>query len=472
MLYAVKILVVFELLLLTGCAQFDAQPITPDQSAAHLEERTFADPALAAFIADNLGPGFGSGAPPPWQFETLTLAAFYFQPELDVARAQWAVAEAGRVSAGERPNPTLGLTPAYNATSGSPSPRIVTATIDFTLQTAGKRGYRIAQAAQLSEAARLNIASVAWQVRARVWSSLLDLYGAREAERLLAQQQVIHTANLRILEVQYQEGAISAFELTQARLAADSARLALHDAERQTAEARVRLADALGVPVDALEVIEFDFDRFTELPTDVAVAEVRRQALLNRADILSSLAEYAASQAKLQLEVANQYPDIQLGPGYEYDQGDNKWAIGFGLSLPVFNRNQGAIAEAQARRAEAAARFNALQARVLGEIDLAVASLRTALAKQADANAMLAELTHQEDVARSMVEVGEISGSELAALQLQLSVSMLARLDAILQAQRAAGQLESAVQSSLGLPDVVWQNSPRISDANDAKGRP
>jgi outer membrane protein TolC len=472
MLHTVKILVVVALLLLAGCAQFDAQPLAADQNAAQFEERSFADPALTAFIEKNMGSGFDPGAPRTWELETLTLAAFYFQPELDVARAQWAVAEAGRISAGERPNPTLGLTPAYNSTTGSPSPRIVTATINLTLQTAGKRGYRIAQAAQLSEAARLNIASVAWQVRARVWSGLLDLYGAREAESLLAQQQSIHAANLRILEVQYREGAISAFELTQARLAADGARLALHDAKRQTAEARVRLADALGVPANALDGIEFGFERFTEPPADVATADVRRQALLNRSDILSALAGYAASQAKLQLEIANQYPDIQLGPGYEYDQGDNKWSLGIALALPVFNRNQGAIAEAQARRAESAAQFDALQARVLGEIDLAVAGLRTALDKQADANAMLAELTRQENAARSMLEVGEISGSELAALQLQLSVSMLARLDAQLQAQRAAGQLEVAVQSSLGLPDVVWQDSPRISGATGAKGRP
>lgn len=402
----------------------------------------------------------------------LMLAAFYFHPELDVARAQWAVTEAGRVTAGERPNPTAAVAPGRNTTTATPSPRIVTAALDLTLETAGKRGYRIAQAVQLAEAARLNIASVAWQVRSRVRSGLLDLYGARESEALLRQQQTIHAENLRILEFQYQEGAISAFELTQARLASDSARLALHDAERRSAEARVQLADAIGVPVSALEGVEFSFESFDELPTDLPVPDVRSRALLNRADILGALAEYAASQSKLQLEIARQYPDVHLGPGYEYDQGDDKWSLGLSLTLPVFSRNEGAIAEARARRAEAAARFDALQARVLAEISLAVAAYRTALRKQMDASAMLADLTRQERVAQSMLEAGEISGSDLAALRLQLSVSTLARLDALLQAQRAAGQLEDAVRRPLGVPSAVWEDPPRFSEAIGAKDRP
>ena len=94
----------------------------------------------------------------------------------------------------------------------------------------------------------------------------------------------------------------------------------------------------------------------------------------NRPDILASLSEYAAAQSAVQLEIAKQYPDVHLGPGYEYDQGQNKWALGLSVELPVRNRNQGPIAEAQAKREEAAARFIDLQARVIAEIDRALAT--------------------------------------------------------------------------------------------------
>ena len=442
-----------------GCARFEPRPIAPADTAARFEQRSLDNPALKSFLEANIHRELNGGSGQPWNLELLTLAAFYYQPSLDVARAQWGVATAGKITAGERPNPTLSVTPGYSSTTAIPSPWIVTPSLDIPIETAGKRGYRIAQAQQLSEAARLNIAAVAWQVRSAVRRSLVNLEAALASEALLQEQQKIQAENLRLLELQYQAGAISAFELTQARVAADGARLAWRDAQRQSAEARAQLAQAIGVPVRALDCVEFSSDSLHLLPVEVVPAQAQRQALLNRTDILGALAEYAASQSALQLEIAKQYPDIHLSPGYEYDQGNNKWFLGLSVTLPVFNHNQGAIAEAQARRTEAAARFNALQAAVLAEIDLAFAGYQAALRKQADAEAMLVDLNSQNKSAGALLEAGEISKSELAGLQLQFSAAALARQDAITKAAQAAGQLEDAIQSPLSLPANLDQLS-------------
>src|SRR5204862_2361235 len=79
-----------------------------------------------------------------------------------------------------------------------------------------------------------------------------------------------------------------------------------------------------------------------------------------------------AAEAAFQTEIAKQSPDVHVNPGYEYDQGDNKWSLGVSVELPILNQNQGPIAEARARREEAAARFNALQSKVLADIERAV----------------------------------------------------------------------------------------------------
>ena len=462
---AVSVLAGVGALGLSGCAHFHDQPLSAEKSSADFNARTLTDTGLKAYLEANHVTGEWPRA--SWDFNSLSLAAFYYQPSLDVARAKWAVAAAGKTTAGERPNPTLSVSPAYNTTTTVPSPWIVTPSLDIPIETAGKRGYRIAQATQLSEVARLNIASVAWQVRSAVRRSLVNLDAARAMQALLREQQKIQTENLRLLDQQLQAGAISPFELTQARVAADSTRLAWRDAERQSAEARVKLAQAIGVPTAALEGVEFLFDSLHAMPAEVAPAEVRRQALLNRADILGALAEYAASQSALQLEIAKQYPDIHLSPGYEYDQGDNKWSLGLSVTLPVLNHNQGAIAEAQARRTESAAKFNALQAGVLAEIDLAVTSYRAALQKQADADAMLANLRSQENAARARLDAGDISKSELAVLQLQFSTGALARQDALTQARQAKGQLEDALQSPAELLPSA-EHSPRAQQAKAA----
>jgi cobalt-zinc-cadmium efflux system outer membrane protein len=449
----------FLVLLAAGCAHYESRPISAEGASADFQARSLGDPGLKAFLETN-SPGTLPGWPLPlWDSTRLTLAAFYFHPDLDVARAKWAVATAGRLTAAERPNPTLSVTPAYNSTTHVPSPWLVTPTLDLPIETAGKRGYRIAQASQLSEAARLNLASVAWQVRGRVRRSCVELFSARESLVLLKEQNALQEENLHSLEQQHQAGAISAFEVTQARLAANATRLAFREAERQHAEALVQLAGAVGVPVGALAGVQLSFADLQTLPGEPPSAEARRQALLSRPDILGALAEYAASESALQLEIAKQYPDVHLNPGYEFDQGDNKWSLGLSVTLPVFNRNQGAIAEAEARRTAAMASFNALQARVLGELDRATAGYRGALARQQEADALLGAAQEQEQASRGSLEAGAISRSELVAQRLVLSTAALVRLETLVKAQQALGELEDAIQSPVGLP--VDTLSPR-----------
>lgn len=442
------------------CAHYQPQPISPKKAQEDFLHRSFSDPGLKAFLEANLPQPLNAGVRASWDLDSLTLAAFYFHPGLDVARAQWAEAKGGMITAGQRPNPSFNITPGYDTTTSVPSPWLPFGSLDIPIETAGKRHHRMVQAAQLAIAARLNLASVAWQVRSGVRRALLGLYAAQQAQALLQDQQALQIENLKVLEGQYKAGAVSAFELTQARISANAARLALHDAEQQRSEASVQVAEAIGVPSDALKAITLSFDSFKQLPGEAPLKEARRKALLNRSDILGALASYAASEAALRLEIANQYPDLDIGPGYQYDQGENKWSIGLTIRLPVFNQNQGPIAEAKAKRAEAQAQFQTLQAHVLAALDTAVATYRLARQKAKDAQAMLADLKNQEHLAKGMFHVGEISKSELIARRMELSASALASLDALIKAQQALGALEDAVQVPMGLPNTVWEAAP------------
>ncbi len=237
-------------------------------------------------------------------------------------------------------------------------------------------------------------------------------------------------------------------------------RLSQHDAARQEAEARVQLASAVGVTAHAMEGVRLDLTALEGAAPDVPSAEARHQALVNRPDVLGALAMYAASQAALQLEVARQYPDIRLGPGYEMDQSDNKWTLGLGVTLPIFNRNQGPIAEADARRTEAAARFMSVQAGAIGGIDLALAAYRAAREKADATDAMRGDLQKQEQTSRAQYAGGQISRLELNGIQLQLAGTELARLDARVEVQRTLGQLEDAMQSPT-LADWVSETPPK-----------
>lgn len=447
MITPAKILRLLPLLLLTGCVHFESRPIAPAETAARLDQRTLDNPALKTFLETNLHRELTAS----WNFEMLALAAFYYQPGLEVARAQWRVSQAEIKTAGGRPNPTITAGPGYNfsALSGV-NPWMPFATLDVPIETAGKRGHRIARAEHVSEAARLNIAMTAWQVRRAVRSSLLEFLAARRREELLQEQTSLQQQIVESLEQRQQAGAISSAEVGVVRVMFAKSQAELADAQRLRVEAHARVAEAVGVPLRALNDVELIFEVSNFPATDqLASADVRQQALQSRADILGALAEYAASQSALQIEIAKQYPDIHLNPGYQWDQGEHKWQLGLSAELPVLNRNQGPIAEAVARRAEAAARFEATQAKALAEIDRAVAVLATSR-KNLDA---LQLLTAAQKARRGSVEVQIKAGAaerlDLLNAQLESGASALAELDAHVKLQQAIGALEDTVQKSL-----------------------
>jgi outer membrane protein, heavy metal efflux system len=454
-------------LLATGCVRYHPQPISPAATLDDFEARRLDAAPLGEFLRTR--DGITQWPPVSWDLNTLTLAAFYYSPDLDVARAQWGVARGGVITAGGRPNPSLTAGLGYNASTpaGDISPWIPEALLDLPIEVAGKRGIRIRRAGQLSEAARLNVLTVAWQVRSRVRLSFLDFYVAVEVDSLLARQQQIQTQIVAILEAQLAVGEVSAFEITQARIALANSRLARLGAAQQRAAARSELADALGVPPVAVDSIGFFFQGLNGITQELPAAEIRRQALLSRSDILGALAEYEASQAALQLEVRKQYPDLNLGPGYQLDQTDNKWTLGVSVVLPLLNRNKGPIAEAAAMREASAARFLTVQSRALGEIEAAIAAARAATDQVGAADSLLNDLARRDRSAQAAYQVGEISRLELLGVQAEMITTGLARLDALASAQQAIGRLEDAMQSPLDVGPWVLEAPPRTGGKDE-----
>jgi cobalt-zinc-cadmium efflux system outer membrane protein len=433
---------------LAGCATYHPKPISPEQTAAAFDARSLQDEGLHAFLETNHITG--AWPRPSWDLNALTLVAFYDQPSLAEAREQFAAMQAAEITAGERPNPTVGFTPTYDTTTTPPW--ILGLTWDIPLETAGKRGKRIAEAQHFSEAARWNLVSAVWQVRSQVRTALLNLYVARETESLLNRQESAQSNVVRLLAGQFAAGAVSSYEITQARVTLETTQLALADAIGQRRQARVQLANALGLPLHALDGEKLSFAGLNQFPRELTRPEVRREAILNRADVRGALAEYAASQSALQLEIAKQYPDVHLNPGYELDQTDNKWSLGLTVDLPLLNHNQGPVAEAEAKRKQAAAHFLTVQSTAIGEIDSALAGYHAALQKSATAKALLGHLQEQLKSIRAQAEAGEVAPLAVASAEAEYATGAQSRLDALVKAQQALGQLEDAVQSPLTLP--------------------
>ena len=436
------------------------------------------DTNFKAFLETNLQHTFTEWPLTSWDFPALTLAAFYFHPSLDVARAQWAVARGGETTAGARPNPVLGVTPGYSANAPKGvSPWFPSVTLDVPIETAGKRGYRLAHAGQLSEVARLNISIAAWQVRSGLRVAL-DEYSATKARTTgLEQLNKYQEETVQLLEQRLAAGAISATEVSPARIALAKLRVELVDAVRQSMTARGKIAEAIGVPLESIRFFEFlaNYEvrnnptlraAFSEFAAHYSAPAARRVALQGRADVLAALAEYAASQSALQLEIAKQYPDLHLNPGYQYDQGENKWTLGLSVELPVLYRNQGGIAEAKARRDEAAAKFVALQVKVIAQVDQAVLGCQSAMSSIAPLMSVSSAQLQQVNNLQKAFEAGGADRLEVVAAKTEYTTMQMAFLDAEMKERQAFGALEDALQQPFdGLSTV--ERDPKLQAARD-----
>ncbi|MBS1104541.1 MAG: outer rane efflux family protein, partial [Deltaproteobacteria bacterium] len=265
-------------------------------------------------------------------------------------------------------------------------------------------------------------------------------------------------------------GAASQADAMLERLSLLGTEADLADAERNRAGARAQLAAGIGVPARALDAIELAHP--LGLPGDpldsLAETDARRQALLQRADVLAAIDAYAASEAALRLELAKQWPDLHLGSGYQFDQGQSKWGLSVSLELPVMNQNGGPIAEAVAARSEAGARFVALQAQVIAELDQGFAQVRAARDQVARCEARLAEqrrATQRASAARADGAADRLA-EVTAELETQSRESTL--LDARLALEHARAQLEAAVQGPLAR-DVAQAESPRSQSAGGTR---
>ena len=155
---------------------------------------------------------------------------------------------------------------------------------------------------------------------------------------------------------------------------------------------RAALAAAIGVPSPAAAFFRMCSCPWPDLDSPPAagslpIAEVRRAALINRFDVRSALAQYAAAEADLRLQIAKQYPDLDIGPGYTYEEKQSYFTLGFSAIIPMFDRNRGPIAEAEAGRLKAAAAFLATQAEVISKSERSLAVYRVALEELAEGRA-------------------------------------------------------------------------------------
>jgi outer membrane protein TolC len=124
--------------------------------------------------------------------------------------------------------------------------------------------------------------------------------------------------------------------------------------------------------------------------------------------------------------------------------------------LPILNQNQGPIAEAKARRKEAAARFNEVQAKALAEIERATEVLRISAQTVSELQALSQQQNARRASVAAAVQAGAAERLELLAADLELANTQLVQLEGQLKAAKALASLEAAVQRPFEVPSLIF----------------
>ncbi len=442
--------------LLGACAHYTPHPRPAARVAVDFTQRTLSDPQLRARLDQQLPAR--AWPRPQWDRADLLVAMLYFNDGLAAGRAGARVASAGTRTAREHPNPTVTLMSEYaNQHDGSPLWLWAVVT-DWLLDAGAKRGARISLADLSAQRAGYDLAELTWKQRSALRRAAADLL---ITEREIALRETVNTdrqAQLDMSRRRLEAGAAARGDLDRLVRDALQDEQQLHDARRRASLARSALAVTVGVPVKALESLKLGWEHLDDPPAfDALLLErARDDALLARADVHGAVVAYSMAEQALRLEVARQYPDVHLGPAYTWDHGIRRYQFNLGLTLPLLNRNAGAIGEAEARREEAGAHLEATVALAWQEIDEAIRQWGLARARLTEARGPVYDAARHiyAQTVRGF-EAGANDRTELVAARVAQTLAELQVLDSLRTAQEALAALEDALRRPLEGPELT-----------------
>lgn len=179
-------------------------------------------------------------------------------------------------------------------------------------------------------------------------------------------------------------------------------------------------------------------------------------ALQRRLDVGAALANYVVAEDSVRLEVANLYPNLVLAPGFGWNQGVAQWSLGLTLPTLVLNRNMGRLAEAEARRASSAARFEHVQQIVIQDVGAAQLECQGAREQLAVADSLRISSRRQLNLAEAAFRRGETGQTEVAIARLIVVRALRTQQTAAARAAAAGVAIERAVGGWLAGPSLPF----------------
>jgi cobalt-zinc-cadmium efflux system outer membrane protein len=321
-------------------------------------------------------------------------------PQMRAAAAMRQGAQAGIVTARAYPNPEV------NILAGNQSIRMNSSvpgllqhySVGQPLEWPEARRTRIEAARRGQESSEYTLAETRLAVQSAVKQTFFDVL-RRQGEVQLAQENLRLIEDLRRrIQVQVEVGEAARLELTRAEAEVATARNLARSAQLRLFTARSAFRAAVSTPLSDDVEPQGELSPPALLPS---MEELTAEVLSRYPSLAQAQAEVRRAESKLQSEKAQRKPQPWLRGEYEQQPDLRFYRLGVTVPLPVWNRREGPIAEAEAALLQAKAIVDLRRVELTAALERAyrqyevagqqVVSLREGALKEAEAALQAAE---------------------------------------------------------------------------------
>lgn len=297
-------------------------------------------------------------------------------PELATFAYDVRIAEARVLQASLRPNPESELATTNEFANGAER----TLQLGQLIETAGKRRKRVAEARLGRRLAEFDYETKKREVFLNTHRAFIEVLAGQRAVSVNEEIVRLSEEVLPDIERRVEAGRTSSVERTRANVTVANARIALEQARRDLLVARQRLAAQWGATRPRFSSAAGTLEDVPSIRSfETLAARLSFNPRLARFET-----ELAQRQATLALEQARAVPDVRIIGGasnFQGAQGNPGLVLGASVPIPIFNRNQGAIAAAREQIGRTEQQRLAVQAALFTELTEAYRAVEAARAQ-------------------------------------------------------------------------------------------
>ncbi len=302
-------------------------------------------------------------------------------PELSAFSTEIRAREAAMLQASLLPNPTFSANASNfgNTIFQGFDGDSVTLQLSQLIELGGKRAARTKAAELNQQLANWDYESKRIDVLTQATQAFIKVLFTQERLTLLKELQKLAAQVANAASTQVKAGSVTPLEETRANVALASSNIEMMRAQRALEAARRQLSSFWNSTQPMFEEVAGNLEKISAPPA----LESLHQQLKNNPDLARWIDEISQRQAVITVEKSKAIPDLTLTlGGNKYLQGgDYNLLAGFSIPIPVFDRNQGSIQEAEQRLGIAKNQSHSARVRLMTRLNTRYQQLQTAFSE-------------------------------------------------------------------------------------------